>query len=110
MLTADENQTNSTGGNQQNIGPNANISGVLAQNVGGNAQVGGKGAQFGGNHEKRKFLSFFGKSDAKFAMNISKISNTTEWGLSVAFVTGSVWSTILGGLILCFVLQLIILQ
>ena len=55
MLIADENQADDGGGNQQNIGPNANISGVVAQNVGGNAQVGGKGTQFGGKREIRKF-------------------------------------------------------
>ena len=56
MLTAEENQANSGGGNQQNIGPNATIEGVVAQSVGGNAQLGGKGAQFGGKQENRKFF------------------------------------------------------
>ena len=58
MLTAEKNQANDGGGNQQNIGPNANISGVVAQNVGGNAQVGGKGTRFGGKREIRKFWVF----------------------------------------------------
>ena len=56
MLTAEESQANSGGGNRQNIGPNANIRGVVAQNVGGNAQIGGEGAQFGGERENRKFF------------------------------------------------------
>ena len=70
MLTAEENQANSGGGDHQNIRPNANIEGVVVQNVGGNAQLGGKGTQFGGKQENRK-LFFFGD-------NISKISETTE--------------------------------
>ena len=55
ILTAEENQANAAGGNQQNIGSRANISDVVVQKVGGNAQVGGKGAQFGGKHETCKF-------------------------------------------------------
>ena len=53
MLTADENQADGGGGNQQNIGSRVSISGVDAQNVEGNAQVGGNGAQFGGKREIR---------------------------------------------------------
>ena len=56
MLTAEESQTNSGGGNQQNVGPNAIIRGVVAQNVGGNAHIAGEGAQFGGERENRKFF------------------------------------------------------
>ena len=56
QITAEENQTNSGERNQQNIGPLANVSGVLVQSVGGNGQVGGKEiTQFGGKREKRKF-------------------------------------------------------
>ena len=56
QTTAKENQTNSGGRNQQNIGPHANVSGVVMQSVGGNGQVGGKEiTQFGGKREIRKF-------------------------------------------------------
>ena len=55
ILTAEENQAHGDGRNQQNIGTNANISGVVAQNIGENAQVGGKGTQFGGKRETSKF-------------------------------------------------------
>ena len=77
MLTADENQANGGGGNQQNIGSHANISGVVAQNVGGNAQVGGKGAQFGGKRKMRKFWIFM-QIRHEVCNNISKISEVTE--------------------------------
>ena len=54
QITAKENQTNSGGRNQQNIGPHANVSGVVVQSV--KREVGGKEiTQFGGKREIQKF-------------------------------------------------------
>ena len=54
QITAKENQTNSGGRNQQNIGPHANVSDVVVQSV--KREVGGKEiTQFGGKREIQKF-------------------------------------------------------